>query len=248
MTDDLVLYDTPGSPCARRVRIVLLEKGLAWTTRLLDLTKLEQKSPAYLALNPNGVVPTLLHGARVLYESNVITEYLDDVFPAPRLYPADPWERARARMWQAFELAMAKEFRPLMYLRVVGPYDRLRPKDEVLADARRSTRDPAHLDWVSRVYDGTAVSEDEARHLDSLLVQRLDRLEQTLGEQPYLVGDLVTIADISVLPRVAMYPLVHLPLDGERHPHVVRWLERVGSRPSIAHSQDIRPAVGPDSC
>lgn len=243
MTGDLVLYDTPGSPCARRVRIMLLEKGLTWTTRLLDLTKLEQKSPEYLALNPNGVVPTLCHGGRVLYESNVITEYLDDLFPTPRLYPEDPWERAQAKMWQAFELAMAKEFRPLMYLRVVGPYDRLRPKGEVLADARRSTRDPAHLDWVSRVYDGTAVSPDEARHLDALLVQRLDRLEETLEEQQYLVGNQFTIADLSVLPRVAMYPLVQLPLDGKRHPHVVRWLERVGSRASIAQSQDVRPTA-----
>jgi glutathione S-transferase len=243
MTDALVLYDTPGSPCARRVRIVLLEKGLAWTTRVLDLTKLEQKAPAYLALNPNGVVPTLLHGDRVLYESNVITEYLDDVFPVPRLYPADPWQRAQAKMWQAFELAMAKEFRPLMYLRVVGPYDRLRPKGEVLADARRSTDDPAHLGWVSRVYDGTAVSEDEARHLESLLVQRLDRLERVLDRYDYLVGDHFTVADLSLLPRVAMYALVQVPLDGEGHPHVVRWLERVGSRPSIAQSEDVRPTA-----
>jgi len=119
---DIVLYDSPGSPCARRVRIVLLEKGLTWTTRLVDLTKMEQKRPEYLALNPNGVVPTLLHGERVIYESNVITEYLDDVFPEPRLYPAEPWARAQAKMWQAFELAMAKDFRPLMYLRVIGPY------------------------------------------------------------------------------------------------------------------------------
>src|SRR4029453_15112505 len=175
----------------------------------------------------------------VVYESNVITEYLDDVFPAPRLYPGDPWQRAQTRMWQAFELAMAKEFRPLMYLRVIGPYDRLRPWAEVLADARRSSDDPAHLDWVHRVYDGTAVSQDEAGHLQSLLVQRLDRLEQTLARQQYLVGDRCTIADLSVLPRVAMYPLVQVALDG--HPHVVRWLEAVGNRPSIARSQDVRP-------
>src|SRR5262249_49388782 len=241
MTDDLVLYDAPGSPCARRVRIVLLEKGLQWTTRLLDLTKLEQKSPAYLALNPNGVVPTLLHGDRVVYESNVITEYLDDVFPTPRLYPADPWARARAKMWQAFELAMAKEFRPLMYLRVIGPFDRLRPKDEVLADARRSTDDAAHLDWVARVYDGTVVSEDEARHLESLLVQRLDRLERALDGHDYLVGDRFTIADLSVLPRIAMYPLVQVPLDGDRSPNVARWLDAVGQRPSLVQSEGVRP-------
>src|SRR5438105_14246242 len=97
MTETMTLYDSPGSPCARRVRAVLLEKGIAWTTRLVDLTRMEQKRPEYLALNPNGVVPTLLHGERVLYESNVITEYLDETFPGPRLYPADPSERARRR-------------------------------------------------------------------------------------------------------------------------------------------------------
>src|SRR5512147_1663020 len=176
MNDDLILYDAPGSPCARRVRVALLEKGRRWTTRLVDLTRMEQKRPEYLALNPNGVVPTLVHGDRVLYESNVITEYVDDVFPGPRLYPTDPWARAQAKMWQAFELAMAKEFRPLMYLRVIGPFDRLRPRDEVLAEARRSTDDPAHLDWIARVYDGSVVGDDEARHLDALLVRRLDRL------------------------------------------------------------------------
>lgn len=94
----LTLYDSHGSPCARRVRAVLLEKGLSWTTRLVDLTRMEQKRPEYLALNPNGVVPTLVHDDRVLYESNVITEYLDDVFPDPRLYPRDPWACARAKM------------------------------------------------------------------------------------------------------------------------------------------------------
>jgi len=112
MSEPITLYDTQGSPCARRVRIVLLEKGLRWTTRVVDLTKMEQKRPEYLRLNPNGVVPTLVHGDRVIYESNVITEYLDDVFPTPRLYPQDrgsaprrrcgrpsswPWRRSTAR-------------------------------------------------------------------------------------------------------------------------------------------------------
>jgi len=242
MADALTLYDTQGSPCARRVRIVLLEKGLEWTTRVVDLTKMEQKRPEYLALNPNGVVPTLAHGERVVYESNVITEYLDDVFPGPRLYPSDPWERAQAKMWQAFELAMAKEYRPLMYLRVIGPFDRLRPKGEVLADARRSTDDAAHLDWVSRVYDGTAISEEEARHLGALLVQRLDHLERVLIGREFLVGDGFSIADVSVFPRVAMYPMVQLPLDPERHRAVCGWLSRIAARPSIVRSESVRPA------
>jgi glutathione S-transferase len=237
----LVLYDFHGSPCARRVRAMLLEKGLTWETRLVDLTKMEQKRREYLVLNPNGVVPTLVHDGRVLYESNVITEYLDEVFPGPRLYPPDPWERAQAKMWQAFELAMAKEFRPLMYLRVIGPFDRLRPRDEVLAEARRSTDDPAHLDWIARVYDGTAVDEEQARHLGALLVQRLDRLEQALAGARYLVGDRYTIADLSVAPRVAMYPLAALPLDPDRHANVGAWLGRLAAHPPFARSETLRP-------
>jgi glutathione S-transferase len=241
MADDLVLYDTPGSPCARRVRVVLLEKGLRWETRLVDLTRMEQKRPEYLALNPNGVVPTLLHGDRVLYESNVITEYLDEVFPGPRLYPPDPWARAQAKMWQAFELAMAKEFRPLMYLRVVGPVDRLRPRDQVLADARRSTDDPAHLDWVARVYDDRVVDAAETAHLEAQLYQRLDRLERALDGRDWLVGDAFSIADLSVLPRVAMYPMIQLELSEVRHPRVAAWVARVESRPSMIRSHEVAP-------
>jgi glutathione S-transferase len=240
MVADLTLYDFQGSPCARRVRAVLLEKGLDWTTRIVDLTKMEQKRPEYLKLNPNGVVPTLVHGERVLYESNVITEYLDDVFPHPRLYPPDAWLGAQAKMWQAFELAMAKDYRPLMYLRVVGPFDRLRPREDVLSDARRSTDDPAHLDWITRVYDGTVVSETEAAHLGALLAQRLDRLEQALDGHDYLVGDAYGIADLSVAPRVAMYPLVQLPLDPARHPRVCAWLARLAARPAFAESEWVR--------
>jgi len=241
MSEAITLYDSHGSPCARRVRAVLLEKGLEWTTRLVDLTRLEQKRPEYLALNPNGVVPTLVHGDRVLYESNVITEYLDDVFPEPPLYPRDPWARAQAKMWQAFELAMAKEFRPLMYRRVIGPYDRLRPREAVLADARRSTDDPAHLDWVRRVYDDEVVSVTEAQHLEALLVQRLDRLEAALLGHDWLVGSRYSIADLSVAPRVQMYPLVQMPLEPGRHRRVCDWLARLAARPSFARSEAVQP-------
>jgi glutathione S-transferase len=104
----LLLYDFGGSPCARRVRISLLEKGLDWDTQTIDLSRMEQRSPEYLAINPNGLVPTLAHGERVIWESNVITQYLDDLFAECPLYPGDPWQLAQVRMWQAAEQAMAK--------------------------------------------------------------------------------------------------------------------------------------------
>jgi glutathione S-transferase len=236
MADDLVLYDHVASPCARRVRITLIEKGLGWRSRPIDLEHMEQKSPWYLALNPNGIVPTLQHGARVVWESNVITEYVDDVFPGPKLYPADPWERAQAKMWQAFELEMAKEFRPLMYHRVMGPMKRAVSRDEALAQARTHTTDPAHLEWTARVYDGEVVPEAEAARLAALLAGRLRTLDERLAGREFLVGDAFSIADVSVLPRVAMYPWIGLPIDAATLPNVAAWLDRLGSRRSFVES------------
>jgi glutathione S-transferase len=143
-------------------------------------------------------------------------------------------------MWQAFELAMAKEFRPLMYVRVIGPLHRQRPRAVVLADARESTDDPAHLDWVERVYDDAVVADAEARHLESLLVQRLDRLETALTDD-WLVGGDYSIADLSVAPRVQMYPMAGIPLDDTRHPRVCAWLARLAARPAFANSERLQP-------
>jgi len=241
MADDLVLYDHAASPCARRVRIALLEKGLRWRSRPIDLEHMEQKSPWYLALNPNGIVPTLQHGDRVIWESNVITEYIDDVFPGPKLYPADAWQRAQAKMWQAFELEMAKEFRPLLYHRIMGPLKRGVTRDEAMARARVHTTDAAHLEWTARVYDGEVVSEAEAARLTALLYGRLRTLDERLAGRMHLVGDAFSIADVSVLPRVAMYPWIGLPVDAETYPNVAEWLERLGSRPSFAKSLQTSP-------
>jgi glutathione S-transferase len=139
-------------------------------------------------------------------------------------------------MWQAFELEMAKEYRPLMYHRVIGPMKRAVSREEALAEARAHTTDPAHLAWTARVYDGEVVSDAEAERLSALLYGRLRTLDDRLAGREFLVGDAFSIADVSVLPRVAMYSWVGLPIDAREYPNVTRWLERLGSRLSFAQS------------
>ena len=95
----LKLYHGITSTCSKRVRITLAAKELDWESELIDLSKRENLEPDYLKLNPNGVVPTLDHDGRILTESNVIIEYLDEAFPNPPLRPLDPYERARMRIW-----------------------------------------------------------------------------------------------------------------------------------------------------
>src|SRR5262245_59198187 len=197
----LILYDHPDSPCARRVRITLIEKGLGWETQIIDLSRLEQRSPEYLRLNPNGFVPTLAHGERVIYESSVITEYLDDAFPERRLYPLDPWELAQVKMWQAAELAMAKDYRPLMYQRLMGPMVRLtRTLDEALAAAKRSTSDAADLAWEEKVWKLEVLTPEQEGLTEARLWSWLDRLDRHLDGRQFLVGEQFSQAEVAVFP------------------------------------------------
>lgn len=92
------LYDFPMSPRARKVRIVLAEKGLQYEKVTIDITKGEQKKPEYLAINPYGKVPALQDDGTTVYESTIIMEYLNDKYPNPPLLPSDPGQRARARV------------------------------------------------------------------------------------------------------------------------------------------------------
>ena len=96
------LYTFPPSTNSRKVRIVLLEKGLEFERVNVDLTKKEQKNPEYLKIHPFGQVPALDDEGFVLYDSTVINEYLEDEYPYPSLMPSDSEGRARARLLEDF--------------------------------------------------------------------------------------------------------------------------------------------------
>ncbi|XP_024532091.1 uncharacterized protein LOC112346743 [Selaginella moellendorffii] len=78
----------------------LAEKGLPWESVHVDIFRFENYEPAYTKLNPKAVVPTLDHDGRILIESNVILEYLEDQFPQVRLRPEDAYECAMMRLWR----------------------------------------------------------------------------------------------------------------------------------------------------
>ncbi|MGB7888689.1 MAG: glutathione S-transferase N-terminal domain-containing protein, partial [Xanthobacteraceae bacterium] len=95
----ITLYQFGNSVCCQKVRITMKEKGLSWETVEVNLFRNEQYDPQYLKLNPKGVVPTIIHDGRVVIESTLICEYLDDVFPRPALIPSDPLLRTHMRLW-----------------------------------------------------------------------------------------------------------------------------------------------------
>ena len=75
----LELYHSGLTACSKKTRLCLREKGLDYVSHYIDLSRFEQHTPEYLALNPNGLVPTLVHDGAVIIESTVINEYLEDV-------------------------------------------------------------------------------------------------------------------------------------------------------------------------
>src|SRR5881409_3505998 len=94
----LKLHYHPLSTFSRRVRIALIEKGIGAELVEVDMAKGAHRTPAYLALNPYGRVPTLEEDGFVLYESTAILEYLEATHPTPPLVPADPRGRALVSM------------------------------------------------------------------------------------------------------------------------------------------------------
>src|SRR5512145_2617079 len=96
------LYHFPLSMNSRKVRIVLLEKGLEFERVLIDLSKGEQKNPEYLKIHPYGQVPALDDDGFIVYDSTIIDEYLEDEYPYPPLMPQDSEGRARARLMEDY--------------------------------------------------------------------------------------------------------------------------------------------------
>lgn len=92
----MVLYSGTTCPFSQRCRFVLFEKGMDFEIRDVDLFN---KPEDINVMNPYGQVPILVERDLVLYESNIINEYIDDRFPHPQLMPADPVMRARARLF-----------------------------------------------------------------------------------------------------------------------------------------------------
>src|SRR5271156_5982727 len=124
----LVLYHSGLTQASIKVRLTLKEKALPYESRFIRLLEQDHLSPEYLAINPDGQVPTLLHDGHIITETTVINEYLDDCFPEPPLRPVSAVERARMRRWgQIVDEHLFHAMATLAWHQGVGPV--LRQKD-----------------------------------------------------------------------------------------------------------------------
>lgn len=227
------LHHNPISTCSQKVRLVLCEKGLAVEDALVDLQRGDQFDPAYLKLNPNGVVPTLEHAGRVMTESTLINEYLDDAFPEPPLRPAAATERHRMRlMTKRVDDALHGACGVLTYAIGARPTLLSRPeaeRDAMLAmipdPAKRETRRSV----IERGTDAPAFAVAMEIHHAVF-----DHAEGALSDGPWIAGETFSLADCALAPYVLRAD--HLMLGDliEARPRLARWYDAVRARPSWA--------------
>ncbi|MEW6269705.1 MAG: glutathione S-transferase family protein [Thermodesulfobacteriota bacterium] len=234
---DLALYHYDHSVCSQKVRLCLEEKGLAWASHPVDLMRFENTRPEYLALNPEGVVPTLVHDGRPIRESTVINEYLDDVFPEPPLRPAGALARAEMRVWIKLEDDTALPSVGLLtFQRLIKPQMRQRSEGEI-ADmmAAHPNRERARLHRFVRDADLPA---EVLRDAERKLVGVLDRLEASLASQPWLAGATYSLADLTWLPFLDRMVLLGMGdmLAPAARPALADWCARSRERPSYARA------------
>lgn len=224
------LYYYKSSTCSQKVQLVLSEKGLDYTARHIDLAKGEHLTPAYLAMNPNGVVPTLRHDGQVITDSSVIMEYLDEVFPGKPLSGRAPLDRARVREWLRFI-----EEVPTVAVRIPSFKQVLLDRTAHLSpEERRASADrrPLRQHFYRSMEQG--ISDDRQAEAMQRLAMTITRMEGPLAQQPWLCGSEVSIADLALIPTFdRLENLGHGQL-WEHAPSVSRWWHASKARASFA--------------
>jgi glutathione S-transferase/GST-like protein len=228
----LELYHWEPGANSGELLILLHEKAIAFRSHYVDLLRFEQLSPAFLALNPRGQVPVLVHDGRVLTETTLILEYLDAVFPDPPLVPASVADRYRMHVWTKW----ADEYvAPALCL--IGWHERMAPLmkqwDLPAIAARVSSLPPDRQVVVNAALTGS-YSDDQLTRARTSLNVAVSRVEDTLRESPWLAGDAYSLADIALFPMtMSLQGLLPTAVTGGTTPHLLRWLKTMHDREPV---------------
>jgi glutathione S-transferase len=218
------------------VRLCLAEKGLTFESCVIDLTKMEHHAPAFLKLNPNGVIPLLiLEDGRALYESGTICEWLDETHPEPPLRPTDPYERAVMRNWIRHVDGLIGNLIVFNWAHSMAKVAQQWSDAELaerLAKVPSRERREAWLRTARRPY----TDEERAEARGRLVTGLLDRMEEALEKTAWLAGERYSLADIGAVPFVKRLDEEIAPdeMTVARHPKVAAWWASIQARPAFA--------------
>jgi glutathione S-transferase len=229
----LELYHAEPSANSMKPMICLKEKGLDFVGHYVDLLKFEQHDPDFVAINPNGQVPVLIHDGAVIGESTIINEYLDEVFPEVPLKPADPVARARMRVWSKF---VDEYFCPA--LSMIGWHVRIRQTAKAIEKKQfaklleRIPLEEQRQKWAT--IGGESFTEEQLADSRRRLVVSATRMEKLLADGPWLAGKTYSLADLNTYSMAVALPrLMPESVSLEKTPCLIDWLNRMNARPAV---------------
>jgi glutathione S-transferase len=252
----LVLHHASNSTCSQKVRIVLHEKNVPFEDVRLDLGKKDQLKPEYLAINPNGVVPTLVDDGTPIVDSSVICEYLDEKYPQNPLTPKDIVLRAHMRSWMRYleEVPTAAIRMPSFNRAFLSRFDGL---DQARFETEQVNVRTARKELFKRMGSPKGFSDSDIDSSMRQLGETCKRMNNALAHGPWLMGEQFTLADVLVMPAIdRMNDLGLSEIWDGKYPRVTEWYERLQARPAfkatyypgtrVSEFADMRPlyAVG----
>jgi GSH-dependent disulfide-bond oxidoreductase len=228
----VTLYHWEPNANSGKPMLALMEKGVAFKSHYLDLLSFDQHKPEYLAVNPQGTIPAMLHGERVLTESTAIMEYVDDVFEGPRLMPEEPRDRWRVRWWMKFmDQWLGPSFSMIGWSVFVGPAVRAKDPAELKAAIERIPLPERRVAWRKAIYAQFSAAEMQESQRRVALGIRV--LEQELARRPWLASNQYSLADINGFNLAFALPLSQPKLSNdELTPNILRWLRAIYARPA----------------
>jgi glutathione S-transferase len=229
----LELYHAEPVANSMKALLCLKEKGLEFVSHYVDLLRFEQHQPAFVAINPNGQVPVLVHDGAIITESTVINEYLEDAFAQVRLRPRNPVHVARMRIWSKF---VDEYFCPA--LSMIGWHLMVRKVaqslskgelDEVLARIPlKEQRDK----WATVA--GESFTPAQLQESQRKIGVSIERLEKLLQQSDWIAGPEYSLADVNSYSMVASVPrLFPECMNDKLTPRCVDWLQRMNARPAV---------------
>lgn len=224
------LYHAAISNCSMRVRIVLEEKNLEWVSHHLDIAKREHITEEYFGINPNGVVPTLVHDGVVIIESDDIIEYLDERFSEIPLRPTDQMSLKEMKWWLDAAIDIhVKAVKTYIY------YNKMRGKMRMSVDQeqkyRQLQKNPELLKFHNVSSSDAGFSEQEVIEAENILTDIFTLADQKLANQFWLAGDNYSLADIAWIPL--FFTLKGAGYQFEQFKYLSAWAGRVTKRNSF---------------
>jgi len=228
------LYNAPQSTCSQRVRFVLNAKKLPFSEVKLDLLAGDQLKPDYLALNPNGVVPTLDHDGAIVIDSSVIIEYLDEVAPEPLDFtPHDPVQRAKMRSLMHFmdEMPAPAVRVPTFNLAFLPRFAAMSEAEFVAFAESKPLRREFMLAMGRAGFPQKDMDEAMAR-----LRRTYERMDAEIAKNggPWLFGKDISLADVMAMPALVRMADLGQDMAWQDLPNVKRWFDAIHAHPAFA--------------